>query len=388
MSHNILAINNCCGCRSCEQVCPQRCISLKENEEGFLYPEVDSEKCVNCGLCLKRCPQLAYEFKNKVLETYAALNSDYNTLMRSTSGGAMSAFAAAILKNNGVVFGTRLDTKDWKVKFDSIASHDRIDAFRGSKYVQADTLDSYTKVKEYLVNDRVVLFVGTPCQVAGLYKCIEGTNTEKLFTIDILCHGVPAPGLFVKHVEYLEKKYKAKLTGFAFRDKTKFPNKTALCYEFGRKKVYVLGRCEEYFEVFISGSAYRECCYDCKFAQQKRVGDITIGDFWGIKNHHKDFDNRNGVSLILINTDKGNDLLNQSNLRIEKSKIEYAVEGNGILEHPSSKSSCREIFYKDVNLYGYGSAIKKNIKTYPKIYNAILTHIPRFFIDILAQIKK
>lgn len=388
MIQNIMTVTNCCGCRSCEQVCPEKCISFEENEEGFLLPIVHENRCIDCGKCLKSCPQYSYDFKNEVLETYAALNNNKKVLMNSTSGGAMSALASEIIKKNGVVFGTYLDEMDWKVKFVDVHTEKDLSKFRGSKYVQADTLNVYMRVKEYLNNSKYVLFVGTPCQVAGLYKYLDGFNKDKLFTIDILCHGVTAPELFVKHVKYIENKYKKKLTGFSFRDKTKFPNKTALRYNFGKKNVYVLGRCEKYYEVFISGSAYRECCYDCKFAQRKRVGDITLGDYWGIKNYHKDFDNRNGVSLILVNTEKGKGILSNASLKLKKSELEYAIEGNGILKHPGTKSKCRDVFYKDIKMIGYEKTLKKHIKTYPMIYNTILTHIPRFFIDILAQVKQ
>lgn len=385
---SVHGVKNCCGCRACEQICPKHCITMKEDAEGFYIPSIDEAQCIHCGKCLKCCPQYSYAFKNKVQKTYAALHSDHEILMKSTSGGAMSALVADVIKNNGVVFGTYLDTKDWRVKFREADTMKKVEHFRGSKYVQADTGNAYSKVKVYLQSGRQVAFVGTPCQVAGLYSYLGNTDTKNLLTMDILCHGVPAPSLFVKHIQYIEKKYHKTLTGFSFRDKKKFPNKTALRYDFGDKHKYVLGRCEEYFEVFISGSAYRSCCYQCKFSQTSRPGDITLGDYWGILNHHKGYDNSMGVSLVLANTTKGLKTISESGLVLTESKLEYAVEGNGILKHPSQKSKCRDVFYKDVNTLGYEATLKKHIKTYPQMYNFILTHTPGFIITILAKIKK
>lgn len=388
MKDNISIVKNCCGCRACEQACPKKCISMKYDSEGFLVPVINDSVCINCGKCLKSCAQHLFDFKNEVLETYAALHNDKNILMSSTSGGAMTAITSVVIKNGGAVFGTYLDTEDWKVKFTDVENSDELARFRGSKYVQSDTLASYSRVSSYLSKGKKVAFVGTPCQVAGLYKYLDSADMNNLFTVDILCHGVPAPGLFKEHIKYLEKKYKKRLTGFQFRDKTKFPNKAALRYEFGKKQVYVLGRCEEYYEVFISGLANRECCYECKYAQKSRVGDLTIGDYWGIKNYHKDFDNTNGVSLILVNNEKGQEILKEADLELMKSKLDYAIEGNGILVHPSNKSSSRDVFYKDVKKIGYENALKQHIKTYPMAYNFILTHMPRLLINILVQVKE
>ena len=298
----------------------------------------------------------------------------------------MSAFAKVILDEGGSVFGTYLNTDDWKCYFKEVTEEGQLAYLQGSKYVQSDTGDVYSTVKQRLGEGKTVLFIGVPCQVAGLISYL-GSRPSKLYTIDILCHGTPAPELFVQHIRFLEKKYGKKMTNFSFRDKTKFPSKVALKYEFGNKKKYILGKCERYFQAFISGSAYRESCYDCHYAQRKRVGDITLGDYWGIRNVHKDFDSSLGASLVLVNSHAGKELLNKAELVLEKSDIEQAVVGNGILERPSSKAKNRDTFYLDIKNLGYEKALKKNTKVLPKIYNGVLTHLPQSVIGYLSKLK-
>lgn len=382
----ISMVKNCCGCKACVQACPKGCISIKKDTEGFDFPSINDADCIKCGKCYKVCAQVGYEWFHTVKNTYAALHKNRDVLMNSTSGGAMTSIAEQVLEREGAVFGTILDTSDWCAKFVKIDSMENLGLLRGSKYVQSDTSDIYSQVKKELHQGREVVFVGVPCQVAGLYKYIGKNKVDNLITIDILCHGTPSPTLFQEHISYIEKKYKMKLTNFMFRDKAIFPNKTALRYEFGSKKKYILGRCEPYYNAFISGSAYRMCCYECQYATAERVGDITLGDYWGIKHFHPEFDNSNGVSLVLVNTEKGYQYLNKAKLSLTQSMLSNAMVGNGILNGPSTKARCREHFYKDVNINGYKHAIKDNIKNYPMIYNIILTHMPRKLIKILSRI--
>lgn len=381
-------ISNCCGCRACTQVCPQKCITFRLDKEGFAVPEIDEKKCVKCGLCYKYCGQKGYERFHEVQNTYAAIHNEKEILMGSTSGGGMTAIAEQIIADGGVVYGTYIDTKDWNVKFRYAQTLEELGGFRGSKYVQSDTGRVFTEITDFLAQNRKVLFVGTPCQVAGLYMVLGGDNLEHLFTIDLLCHGVPSPDLFVEHVKYLESKYRRKLLGFSFRDKSWFPNKAALKYQFDNgHNVCILGRCELYYNSFISGIANRECCYDCQYAREKRVGDITLGDYWGISKVHPNFDNSSGVSLILANTEKGNKLVRTAKMRLLDSDLDSAAQYNGMLLAPPERAGGRDSFYEDIKTFGYEKAIKKHVKTYPMIYNWILTHLPHKLIKALCKAK-
>ena len=298
----------------------------------------------------------------------------------------MTALAQVILEQKGIVYGACLDTADWLVKYTGIEVENDLHQIRRSKYVQSDTGHSYYRIKQWLEAGRYVLFVGCPCQVAGLYACI-GNDYKNLFTVDLLCHGVPSPRLFQEHVSYLEKKYKRKLVDFYFRDKMKFSNKIALRYIFRNKSVNILGKCEPYFKSFINGTAYRMCCYQCQYAQKQRVGDITLGDYWGIRKMHPEFDSTFGASLILVNTEKGKKLLSAANLKLKESDIEKAAAGNGILDRPSEMASCRKDFYQDIVKNGYLTTVRKNVKTLPAIYNGILSFLPREIIEKLSRIK-
>lgn len=384
--HTISEVTNCCGCKACIQVCPKGCITVKKDSEGFDTISIGDADCIKCGKCYTVCPQIGYEWLHNVKETYAALHQDHEVLMNSTSGGGMTSIAEQVLGRGGVVFGTILDTADWRAKYIRVDDIQNLGQLRGSKYVQSDTGNIYSLVKDDLCQGKEIMFIGAPCQVAGLYKYLGSNQVDRLVTIDILCHGTPSPTLFQEHISYIEKKYKAKLTNFIFRDKTVFPNKTVFRYEFGSKKKYILGRCEPYFNAFISGSAYRMCCYECQYATLQRVGDITLGDYWGIKQFHPEFDNSNGVSLILVNTDKGNQYLNNAKLLLVASELRKAVVGNGILKSPSEKASCRANFYKDINLKGYEYSIKKNVSVYPAIYNFVLIHMPKPLQKFLASL--
>lgn len=378
-------MEQCCGCRSCEHICPTNSISFIKDIEGFLIPYVNEQTCVKCQKCVRNCPQINEVSLNTNIRTYAALNKNGNDVMCSSSGGMMSALADKVLADGGVVFGAYLDSEDWKCKFRYTSDRSGLEPLRGSKYLQSDTGKSYKEVKEFLGKDIVVLYVASPCQIAGLLAFL-GRPYEKLYTIDLLCHGATSPDLFMEHVRYLEAKYKRKLTGFSFRDKSRTPNKVAYKYRFGDREKCVLGKCEKYHVAYLSGATYRIPCYKCKYAQRNRIGDITLGDYWGITKVHPDFNALGGVSLVLINTVKGGNLLKSTNALFVESDINKASDSNGILNAPAAMNCKRNTFYTDVKQYGYEAAIKKNFVVKSGIYNEILMHLPRPVINILLKL--
>ena len=195
---------NCCGCGACAQRCPQQCISMRIDQEGFLYPHVDESFCVNCGLCESVCPFLKPEAERTPLEVFAAINRDEGVRQHSSSGGVFSLLASSVISAGGVVFGVRFD-EQWNVVFDYAEDKDKIGLFRGSKYVQANVGDAYKKCECFLKEGRKVLFSGTPCQIAGLKKYLQKEYTN-LVACDLICHGVPSPKVWEKYLFSVRKR--------------------------------------------------------------------------------------------------------------------------------------------------------------------------------------
>ena len=209
----------CTGCSACEQVCAHNAIQMQTDYEGFVYPKVDSNKCIECGMCSKICPQKHSSELPAQTDVYAAYNKEGETRAASTSGGMFSIFAKWVLSQGGVVFGATF-TDAWMVRHDAATTEDEYARFRGSKYVQSDVSGVYKQVKSYLQQDKWVLFSGTPCQIDGL-KAYLRKDYEKLLLIDLVCHGVPSPKLWAKFLNWLKGKYGIlKYEGIRFRAKS------------------------------------------------------------------------------------------------------------------------------------------------------------------------
>ena len=210
----------CVGCKSCEQSCPKHCISMVENKEGFWYPSVDEKSCIECKVCLKKCPVENTEFhRNEPHKVWAWRNKNDVDIMRSASGGAADSAAKTILQMGGVVYGAAYD-EQLAVNHIEVTDEAEREKLQSSKYVQSDPKDSYTKVKQCLSEGKTVLFTGTPCQIAGLYAFLGG-NPENLYTVDLICHGVPSPKFFKKYLEYQNKQTDGRVIYFNFRSKDK-----------------------------------------------------------------------------------------------------------------------------------------------------------------------
>ena len=286
----LLHRENCCGCAACEQVCPKRCITLKADSEGFWYPKVNAQICINCNLCEKVCPVLNQDEERTPLKVYAAINKDESVRSKSASGGMFTIVAEEVLNKGGIVFGVLFDEK-WNAVFGYTETVEGLDALRKSKYVQAWVGNAYKKVKEFLEQGRLVLFTGTPCQIAGL-KAYLRTDYENLFTIDLVCHGVPSNRMFQEYLRSEATKRGALIENLKFRDKDYGWGLNArLYYHVGEKtKSIVLPSYESsYYELFLKGEIYRPNCYSCPYANEHRPGDLTIGDFWGIEDEHPNY---------------------------------------------------------------------------------------------------
>ena len=387
---NILALNrkHCTGCRMCEQICPENAIKMIENSEGFIEPYLDKEKCIDCGLCANRCPQLNSVKCNKLnkIETYAAKNKNVSEQKASSSGGIFSAIANYILENNGVVFGSAFN-KEIVAEHIRIVNKEELNKLRGSKYVQSNTKHTYKEVKKDLESHKIVLYSGTPCQISGL-KAFLGKEYEKLFTVDLVCHGVPSPKLFAKYIKWLEEKNKSKIKKYEFRNKEKNGWGLTVKVSFKNGKVkYINSNLDSYYKSFLEGKTYRECCYSCKYSNTDRVSDITLADYWGVENEHPKFYDEKGVSAILVNTIKGKEIINniKDSIQLEDTTLEKILNKNKNLKSPTQRKKERDDIYKNIENMNFNTYIKNNLKFKRKIKDIIKSIIP---ISIKRKMKK
>lgn len=332
---------DCTGCRACEQVCPVKCIKMIEDEEGFLYPEVDEKKCINCGLCKNICPQIKRKHRRTEKDVYAVKAKNSEDARKSTSAGVAYILSKNVLEKNGVVIGCAYNNElePIQLKVDDIEDLQKL---RGSKYVSSNTLNTFQETKKILDEGKRVLYIGTPCQIGGLYAYLR-KDYDNLITVDIVCHGVPSVRMFKKYIQYLEEKYKNKIINYEFRNKDKvFWGEFCIKITFKDKKIKYLNANDDfYYSNFLAGNTYRECCYKCEYANVDRIGDITLADFWGIEKINSEFFSKEGVSLVMVNTKKGVEVFNQIKELIvyRKHNEEEASRKNRKFKRANKKNS-------------------------------------------------
>ena len=303
---DIVDKKGCTGCWGCANICPKFCITMKKNKEGFDYPIVNEDNCIKCKKCINVCPILHKEEIENNPVAYACFNKNEEVRTESSSGGIFTLIATNVIKDNGVVFGARFNDL-FEVEHGYVESVEYIKAFRGSKYVQSKIGYTFTEVKKFLENGRKVLFSGTPCQIGGL-KSFLGKDYENLICIDIICHGVPSPLVWKKYKNEISSG--KKITDVSFRDKTYGWKDYSFRMDFEDGTSYFeKGSENKYIRGFIGDIYLRNSCYQCKFKTLHRQSDLTLADFWGIENINADMDDRKGTSFIIVNSKKGNQIL-------------------------------------------------------------------------------
>lgn len=385
---------DCCGCGACMNACPVQAITMEEDACGFLYPRIDESKCVRCGKCKQVCAFQNDSVKNVPLETYAAVARDRKTVERSASGGVFAALAESVLEQDGVVFGAAFRS-DWGVAHRAVFDKEGLRALQGSKYAQSDIGDTYTQTKKLLEEGKIVLFSGTPCQIHGLYGYL-GKEYEHLFTVDVVCHGVPSHRMLRDYIHGLEKKHGQKLKAFTFRDKQCGWGKNGGATLNDGKRIKLWESAESYLCYFSKGWICRENCYACPYACAARPADLTLGDYWGIEKAHPDYLGKNGfeeskgVSLIVVNTRKGREALDAAKERLcmKESSFELAAAGNGQLDHPSQPGPRDELLkiYAEGGWDALESRFCKNIG-WRKYISQIKSVIPSGVKRLLKRIK-
>ncbi len=307
---------SCTGCHACVSKCPRECISMQRDDLGFLYPVIDSDRCISCGICMKVCEEVKQVPRTSERKIYAAKHKSLEIRKKSASGGVFTALANAILQDGGVVVGARY-FEDMRVGHDFARNEAELSLLRGSKYTYSLCgKDVFEKTKEYLESGVTVLFSGTPCQVSA-FKNYLGSDYENLLTVDILCHGIAAPKLYEDFVSRLSERNGA--VGYIdFRysaDGNWHDPHTQVVYQNGKKGSGELEN--SYFRMFVRNYCLRESCYACGFARFDRVSDLTLGDFWGIEGTHAEFDSPHGVSVVVASTEKGRRLLQSASSEME-----------------------------------------------------------------------
>ena len=350
--------DKCCGCEACCNVCPRQAITMKENRRGFVYPSIDEEKCINCGLCKSVCIYQNEVPKTSPLAAFAAATKSKELIKKTASGGFFSVCAEKILRQGGVVYGAAF-TSECHVR------HIRVDAIgelwklQGSKYVQSEIGNSYKLAKNDLQQGKTVLFSGTPCQIAGLKNYLK-KEYDNLYTIDLICHGVPSQKMFLDYVATLSSE---KIEDFVFRDKTRGWKDFFLTWKEKNKRKRLHNKMSSYYRLFLTGEIYRESCYSCHFACMTRVSDITLGDFWGFEKVHPEKlnekkwrdQNWRGISCVLANTNKGIQLFDgvKPELYAFESSPDKIAVSNGQLKEPSKHTAIREQVLDSYEKNGY-----------------------------------
>lgn len=374
---------DCCGCTACEQLCPKKCITFREDSEGFMYPAVDESVCISCGICVKHCPVITPPHCDGVQSVYASKYRDEKAVRESTSGGIFIPLAKSTLDKGGIVFGCAYDGK-LTARHIGIESESELYRLQGSKYVQSNLSGVYSRVKKELQSGRQVLFSGTGCQVAGL-RSFLGRDFENLFTVDIVCHGVPSPRLFEKYLDYLGKNLGEPVKSYNFRSKKRHGWGLFYEAETDRASKGGDGFDDPYYNAFLNCKTYRESCYSCRFASCDRQGDITLADFWGIEYINPKFYSKDGVSLVLVNTEKGRKMWKSLEGCIESvdSTIEQAVEMNKNLSAPSHRPDCRDTIYDGFD-GDFDSYVMQKLYVKPNMKRKLKALIP---ISVKGKIK-
>ena len=346
--------HKCCGCAACVQACPKHCISFNEDEQGFRYPLVDKSHCIDCGLCDKVCPVINQSEAKKTLKVYAAQNPNDEIRLNSSSGGIFSMLAEAIIDEGGVVFGACFD-KNWEVEHAYTETKEGLVAFRGSKYLQSRTENTYREARDFLNAGRKVLFSGTSCQIAGLKKFLR-KEYENLLTVEILCHSAPSPLVWRKFLE--EKIGDSKIDYINFRNKsTGWSNYSYSLVIMIAEKNIIIPSDHNYFNGMISNLTTRPSCSCCPAKNGKSDSDILLGDCWGIWDYMPSFDDNKGVSLVKIFSSKGDEFFNKIKSTFIEIDENFVRKYNGGLLDSKKMHKNHDTFFHSLNQISLSEAL-------------------------------
>ena len=381
---NIAEIKNeqlsCTGCGACVQMCPHSCITMEYDDEGFLYPSVNTETCIGCGICVRNCPDINLPAKNASSSTCLAVIAKAGETERSASGGAFVLLAESFIRQlHGVVYGCKLDLEKKTAEHVRIDSAEDLKEIQGSKYVQSSIWNILGKVGEDLEGGLNVLFSGTPCQIACLKSCFD--RYDNLYTLDLICHGVPSPIVFKDYLNWVEEKT-GMLRDYRFRVHSKRAIQGYFAYARGHSSEYKRrGQEDPYYHAFLHEISYRHSCYACKYATAERLGDITLGDCNSIIYKDPAFSKHRCASLVIINNSKGARLWQGAAAYFNTKEIplEQEIQYNERITTSSRlKEDDRKTFYK-----AYKAGIL--FEQYPFIKNSVLRKMKKQIIGLFPE---
>ena len=350
----------CSGCKACMTICPVDAIEMIKDEEGFEYPRINKEKCINCKVCNKVCPNVKKSSENNMIEAYGAKLKDLESRKTSRSGGLFIALSDYILEQNGIIYGSVLN-KDFSVSHSRATTKEERDLFKGSKYIQSDMKNTIREVIEDLKSGRKVLFSGTPCQIGGLLAAVPKQIQENLFTVEIICHGVASEVIYKDFLKYIEEKTNKKIKKFIFRDKNygwATHLETCIFEDDSQLTTRI------FKDLYYGLTILRPSCYKCNYANRNRVSDISIGDFWGVDKINPEFYDNNGVSLAIINTEKGKEFFEivKKDIDIVDCSLENCIKYTRTLSAPTKEAETREEFWNDYKSESFESIVRKYTK--------------------------
>lgn len=408
---NIIDKHDCCGCEACMQACPKRCISLERDKEGFLYPIVNTNICVECGVCERVCPVINTGEQTFPLQVWAARNEDEEIRRQSSSGGIATKLAEKIIDEGGVVFGVIM-TEQCEAIHTFTETKAGLEAFRGSKYIQSRVGESFKQAKEFLKAGRKVLFIGTPCQISGLKHFLR-KDYSTLYAVDFICHGVPSPGVFKWYIQEEVNKYVSarkgrknsvsfspihsipkgdiqlpeglKVVDIHFRDKREGWKKYSFVLQLaeasadGKKNTvsYSSNVSENIFlKGFCSDLYLRPSCHKCPVRSYRSGSDLTIADFWGQEYMFPEFDNDTGTSCVIVKTTKGQTLFSSvKHIKKEIKALEQVLSFNPSLIESKPEGMQRRKFWRNVGKYSFSETCQVAMKL--TIFERVMAKIKR-----------
>lgn len=371
---------NCVNCKACLQVCPSKCISFQRDFLDFEYPVIDKTKCIGCKKCESVCIfSNMVSPENEPIQYYAAWSQDDIIRQRSSSGGIFSELARNIIDRGGYVCGAVYDDS-FHVKHVIVSNLDDLIPLCGSKYVQSDLENVFTGIRNLIRENKYVYFCGTPCQVASLKNFLKNENTDNLFTTDLICHGVLSQQALSTYIDRIEKKFRKKVINLNLRDKKSFGQGYYVRSIFRDNSDMTEKMNESFFYNLFSHNYYlRDSCFSCRYTNIHRVGDISLGDFWGIKKTRPELYDPKGISYLIVNTEKGLTWLKESAVELRESKYGEAIQDR--LVCPSKPDIWHKYFIRNAKKNGLIYAMNQFTAKRP-FYKKLIRYIQNKLVNI------